>query len=226
MHEHAMTAHEFAEEQENFSALKVSQAQLSDALNSLGGRKGDGLKDTICNTSCILVNRAADAFILLRNAKRVDAAKLLIRPALEAVIRALAVDKEPGLLLRIAYSDWLENRKWYRAVAKRRGEPFDEEGPKKQWQEFLDVYVREFPSHPVIEKELKLWEAAQVVGPEGEAFYDTHYRLYCKFTHGQFEATAGGLNDLTLADTRTMLVCTNAALHLVHDIFDRSLPQE
>ena len=87
-------------------------------------------------------------------------------------------------------------------------------------------YVREFPSHPVIEKELKLWEAAQVVGPDGEAFYDTHYRLYCKFTHGQFEAAAGGLNNLTLADTRTMLVCTNAALDFVRDIVSRSSPPE
>lgn len=64
-------------------------------------------------------------------------------------------------------------------------------------------------------------DAAAAAGPEAVGFYDSHYRLYCKFTHAAFEASVGELNDLTPADTRTMLLCTNYALEVVREIINR-----
>lgn len=228
MKTHSMTAAEFAEEYEAFLSLENAQADLAGALNLLGedGRQSDGLTDNFNFYSACHVNRASDAFLLLRKADRIDAAKLLIRPAIEAIVRVLAVQKQPQLLLRIAYSEWIENGKWYRPTMRRLGKPYDEAAERKKWDSFKDAYISHFPEHPILEEKLTLMDAAIAAGPEAVGFYDSHYRLYCKFTHAAFEASVGELNDLTPADTRTMLLCTNYALEVVREIANRPPTRE
>jgi hypothetical protein len=55
----------------------------------------------------------------------------------------------------------------------------------------------EIPEHPLTEEELSLRRAAECAGIEG--YYDSHYRLYCRFTHAAFRASTGDLSEFDLS---------------------------
>jgi hypothetical protein len=117
------------------------QAEIREALNSLGGKQSQGLMDNYRLYVAAYVNRAADGFIYLRKAGRSDSSKLLIRPAIEALIRLLAIRKKPELLYRIAYTETESDRTWLRAVSASAGEQFDENAYKKRWDDFKQKYI-------------------------------------------------------------------------------------
>jgi hypothetical protein len=73
------------------------QQQLTDAINSLGD-DAPPPKSAECMLQWVAfsVNRAADGYLLLRQAQRVDTSKLLVRPMLETVFSRTAVMKKPG----------------------------------------------------------------------------------------------------------------------------------
>src|SRR6266567_2206595 len=103
-------------EKDSFDLLRDMQRHLADVLNSLWGKSGDGLFEHYLFYSSVQMNRAAEAFIALRETGRVDASKLLVRPAIELLFRQQAVRKKPELLYRMAYSERLEDRKWLTPV--------------------------------------------------------------------------------------------------------------
>ena len=185
------------------------QAELASALNSLTGKTHEGLQDVFPIMSAGHINRALDGYIFLRKAGRIDASKLLIRPALEATIKILAVKKQPDLLYRIAYSERLEDKKWLGAAARRRGKDYGPED-KKKWDEFTKAYSAHFSTHKMVEEKLSLRDAAVIAGI-GD-YYDSHYRLYCQFTHAAFSAVTHGLDELDTHDNQTMTLCAIVGL--------------
>lgn len=191
-------------EAKSLQLVSDMQTQLAAALNSLTGKQHKGLQDVFPVSSGGHINRALDGYVQLRKAGRIDSSKLLIRPALEATIKILAVRKQSDLLYRIAYSERLEDQKWLGAVARRQGADYASQD-KKNWEEFAQAYSKHFPNHPLVEKKLSLRDAAVIAGL-GE-YYDSHYRLYCQFTHAAFRAVTRGLDELDTHDNRTMALC-------------------
>lgn len=140
-----------------------------------------------------------------------DASKLLIRPAIEAMIRVQALRKKPDLLYQIAYSESLEDKKWFRPAAVAVKTEYDDEADPPGWAEFEGRYKEAFPNAEPKREKLTLFDAAKVVGLE--KYYNTHYRMYSQYTHAALRATAGYSHELSDSeDTRTMIVCAFAAL--------------
>lgn len=192
-------------ELESPQLLREMQAELRDALNSLGGRPLEGLLHGYIGYSVGYINRAVEGYIYLRESTRVDASKLLVRPAIEAVFRVQAVRKNPELLFRIAYSEFIDEKKWVR--------PLDKDAIKlleRHWAQFRQAYHSKYPEHPLSEKKLTAWDASEAAGLKG--YYESHYRLYCQFSHGGFRASTGDLNDFEPEDNRTMTLCSFAGI--------------
>jgi hypothetical protein len=119
-------------------------------------------------------------------------------------MRLQAVQKKPELLFRIAFTEFNEDKKWARASA-----GHDNAGAvsaiEKHWTDFKQAYSAKYPEHPLVEEKVSLRDAAECAGID--RYYDTHYRLYCRFTHAAFRATTGSLNEFDREDNRTMTLC-------------------
>jgi hypothetical protein len=202
-------------EARSLQLLSDMQAELSEALNGLGGKQREGLYDGYLGYTAGHVNRAAEGYLYLRTSGRIDASKHLIRTAIEAVIRIQAIRKKPELLFRIAFTEFCEDKKWLRSTA----------GPDvgaalsaidKHWTDFKQAYHAKYPGHALVEEEISLRRTAECAGID--KYYDTHYRLYCRFTHAAFRATTGNLNEFDREDNRTMALCAVSALEAVSSI--------
>jgi hypothetical protein len=71
----------------------------------MGGKPTRGAVDNYYFHSGGHVNRVAEGFIFLRKSGRIDASKLLVRPLTETMFRVVAIQKNPELFYRIAYSE-------------------------------------------------------------------------------------------------------------------------
>ena len=151
----------------------------------------------------------------LRESHRIDASKHLIRTGIEAVIRLQAVRKKPELLFRIAFTEFNEDKKWVRSTV-----PANVDKAlsviDKNWADFKQAYHAKYPEHALIEEDISLRATAEHA--EIERYYDTHYRLYCRFTHAAFRATTGNLNEFDREDNRTMALCALSALEALSSI--------
>jgi hypothetical protein len=78
------------------------------------------------------------------------------------------------------------------------------------WVAFVEAYRTKYPEYSLTEEELSLRRAAEYAGMEG--YYDSHYRLYCRFTHAALRASIGDLSAFDAEDNRTMTVCALAAV--------------
>ena len=67
--------------------LSELRPAIAAALDSLGGKMTKGVEDLYYLYASRQINIAVDAFILLRRDHRIDGARLLVRPALEAMLR-------------------------------------------------------------------------------------------------------------------------------------------
>jgi hypothetical protein len=114
--------------------LKELQPVFVGALNSLGGKKPPDANSSYLGRVAITVNRAADGYLFLRESGRMDASKLLVRPALEAVFSGTAAMKNKSFLFRKAYSEWKEHKK---LIAK-------DEASKKEADDYLVKMKRHF----------------------------------------------------------------------------------
>ena len=74
----------------------------------------------------------------------------------------------------------------------------------------------QFGSEKLEDMALSSYDAAAAIGVE--AYYDSHYRAYCQYTHGALEAVSGNLDELTdPEDTRVML---NSAMTAAEALVD------
>jgi hypothetical protein len=185
------------------------QEELRDALDDLGGKKADGLVERYLFFMAAHINRAVEGYLYLRESRRIDASKHLIRTAIEAMIRVRCVRRHPALLFRIAFSEFDEDKKWARS-AKGPDQTNALRAIESEWAAFVKSYEKQYPQHTLTEELISLWEAAKEAGVQ--EYYDTHYRLYCRFTHAALRASIGGLNSFDAEDDRTMIVSALAAV--------------
>jgi hypothetical protein len=195
------------EEIELLQLLKELQCILSDAINSLGGQTPKSPESHYVGFSTVSVNTAADGYLVLREAHRVNASKPLIRQALEAIIFGVAVEKQHGILFRKAFSEWQD---WNKMIK----DPNAKIQHKKTWEDF-EKKVRKFDAAcPIDPRSLTVKEAAEIA--KMSEHYEISYRIYCKFTHGALEALAGNLNSITdCDDSRVMIWCAFQAIGLL-----------
>ena len=206
-------------ERASLDLLREIQTELSEALNSLGGRQRNGLLESFIGYSASLINKVVEAYIYLRVSGRQDASKLLVRTAIESVFRVHAVRKNPELMYRIAYSEHIEDKKWVQPIDLTESVSVLQ-AMESNWQEFKDAYHVKYPDHQLKEKELSLRDAAKEAGLD--SYYDSHYRLYCRFTHASFRASTGDLDDLRAEDNRTMSLCAFAMTDALKDMGARA----
>lgn len=190
------------------------QNQLQGALKSLAGQQAKAITDRYYLNAGGYLNRTADGYLLLRNAGRMDASKLLIRPALEMMIRVQALRTKPELLYRIGFTESEDDKKWFRPAAQKLGKPYDGTADPPGWSEFETRFKQAFPNVDLKRQKLSAACAAAFAGLMD--YYNTHYRMYCKHTHAALRATGGYMDDLSdPEDTRTMVWCTFSALDAV-----------
>ena len=187
------------------------------ALDSLGGKMTKGVEDLYYLYASSHINTAVDAFILLRREHRIDGARLLVRPALEALLRLQAVRVKTHLFYRVLLREALEADKWFGGVARRHGVAYTRVCDRDEWQAFKNRCIAQFGADKLKENPLNSYDAAVEIGVE--AYYDSHYRGYCQYTHGALEAVSGSLDELTdPEDTRVMLHSAMIALEALADM--------
>src|SRR3981081_1013085 len=112
-----MDPHTAEAEQESVALISEIRNALCDAITSQEGKPHPAYSFSYLYYSAGYVNRAADGFVVLRENGRIDASKLLVRPAIEAMFRMTAVSQKPELFYRIAYNEHEENLKWLRRAS-------------------------------------------------------------------------------------------------------------
>jgi len=197
--------------------LKELQPVFIKALNSLGGKKPSDWGSSYLGRVAVTVNRAGDGYLWLRESGRMDASKLLVRPALEAVFCGTAVMKNKGFLFRKAYSEWEEDKKLFAKDAV----------GKKEADEYLVRLKRRFqehaPDYPVKCKTIKVREIAEMAGLLFA--YEEHYRTYCQFTHSAMLAVSGNLNKVTDSkDTHVIVWCELMMLNQLKQYTPADIP--
>jgi hypothetical protein len=189
--------------------------ELSSAIQSLKGKTSDEPIDHYVYFAALHVDRAVEGYLYLREAGRLDASRHLIRTVIESVIRVQALQAKPEIFCQIAYGEFEEDQKLVRNSPIGR-KAHAEAAIDAQWAEFKRRYTTKYPGRPVVEHGVSLRDAATAAGVEG--FYDTQYRLYCRFTHAALRATSGSLNDLHFADNQTMTLCAFACIEALTKI--------
>jgi hypothetical protein len=207
----AFTKNNFAGQ--SLQLVSEIQQELAKGLDSLGGKTHRGLEDQFPFYSASHINRAVEGYVLLRQQLRLEASRLLIRPAIEAAIKILAVRKQPELLYQIAYSERLEDQKLIRKGASLRGSGDELAQEQRNWDDFVKAYREHFPTHRFKEKKLSLRVAASAAGIED--YYDSAYRVYCQFSHAAFRAITGTLDELYVHDNPAMGLCALTGLEAV-----------
>jgi Family of unknown function (DUF5677) len=188
--------------------------ELDKGIISLGGKQNPDVQDKYYFYAAVLVNRIAHGFLFLRKNGYADAAKFLIRPAIESMIRIRAVQKQPHLVYQIMYTETLEDDKWMGSAANRLGRLYTARRDTKDWIDFKSLCVCQFGAENIVDKELSLYSAAQIVGLE--SYYDTHYRMYSRYTHVGLQAMSGKVDSLSdPEDSRTLVFCAFAALDAI-----------
>ena len=188
------------------------QKMLSGSLDSLGGRPRDGLEEAYKGYCAVQINRSTAGFLCLKSNALDYSARMLIRPAMEAMFKILAVRQEPHLLYRIARSEHEQDEKWARPFATGGKELHDEEFEKK-WEEFKRNYQQAYPAHPLTDSSIGLRSLA--VKAKVDPYYDSHYRLYCQFTHAALRASTDDLDGFSGEDERTIAATLIVAIEAV-----------
>lgn len=191
--------------------------ELVCVLKSLGGRESSGALDKFIFYSGSQVNKAAEAYALLRQAHRVDACKLLVRPMIEMMFRTRAAAGKPHLFYRIILTERLKRNRWLQGAADRKGIKFDTANEARDWAAFRAHCVSKVPNTDLSEKELSARAIAKAAGFLG--YYDSFYAMYCTFTHGSLEAMTGGLDPVSDAyDNDTVALCIFSTIEVLISI--------
>jgi hypothetical protein len=193
------------------------EAELQRALNSLGGRTSKAVEDKYYFYAASHVHDAVDGFIVLRANHRLDAAKFLIRPAIETMLRIRAIRNHASLVYRILYTETLTDDRWFSEVDRRTGtSPTSPESLREspEWLSLKAACVAQFGPADVVDKPFSAYDAAVSVGLKD--YYAMHYRMYCTYTHGAVRAVTGFMDEIAdPQDSRTMVMCAFAALDVL-----------
>jgi hypothetical protein len=191
--------------------LSELQPAIATALDSVGGKLPERVEERFYFFASDHINTAVDAFIVLRRDHRIDGARLLVRPALETMLRLKAVRAKPHLLYRVAFTEAFEMDKWLGGIAKSNEEPYTPVFDRDEGRKFKAMCASQFGAENLKDTRLRAYDAAAAIGAEG--YYDSYYRAYCQYTHGALEAVSGTFNKaIDPEDTRVMLTCAMTAL--------------
>jgi hypothetical protein len=199
--------HSASAEEESLKLVDDFNKELKDALDSLGGTKPSGLLTVFRFWSSKHLQRAADAFAFLRHSGRLDGSKFLVRPAIEMAFRLEAAHRQPEIFYRIAHSEHRQDRHLLQ------GEPKLQAESDKNWERFKNAFVKEFPTVniPNVDDRLTIECIAEKAGMK--SYYNAHYRIYSRYTHGAAHASTGNIDSATdPADNRTIAICALVAL--------------
>ncbi len=193
------------------------RAELAHSLDSLGGKESKGAFDKFLFYSAGQMNKAAEAYILLREGGRVDASKLLVRPLIEMMFRTCAVGAKPALFYRVILTERLKRNKWIENAAKRQKTKHDPTEEALQWQVFRQHCVAMVPETDLTNEALSVRDVA--VAANMEPYYQGFYAMYCTYTHGAFEAVTGTLDPLSDAyDNRTAALTIFSAVEVLRGL--------
>jgi len=195
--------------------LSDVQIELCKALKALEGKEAEGLHERYRFHAAGHVHCAVEGYIHLRRGGRIEASKHLIRTAIEVSIRLLAITKQPEVLFQIAWKEFNDNEKWARPLPG----SYSADTLKAiaaQRVQFKQDYQTKYPKHGLVENGPDLRTLAVVAELDG--FYDSHYRLYCRFTHAALDATTGDLAAFQKEDNLTMALCALTTLQAVVSI--------
>jgi hypothetical protein len=194
-------------EKQSLELLRDVVKALGRALNSLAGQPQGEMLNRYRIHSVKHIFRAADGFISLRVLGHTYCSKLLVRPAIETMFRLEAVRRKPEKLYEIAAKDHAEDQKLLREAVTISGRQYDEQAPKRRWDEIDAQFRKEFPNNQFSYHELGIAGAADVAQM-------MPYRTYSQYTHGHFRATSDLLDETTdPEDTRTVAMCAFVALN-------------
>jgi Family of unknown function (DUF5677) len=179
--------------------------ELIQAQDSLDDKQVIGLVDRYRLWSSKHLQRAVDGFAFLRRSGRVDGSKFLVRPAIEMAFRLQAARLHPDLYYRIAHEEHRQNKHLMQ------GEPQLLAQIEKNWDQFKNAFVKEFPTALIVDDKLTIECIAEKA--DMKSYYDSHYRIYCRYTHGALQASTGHIDKATdPADNQIMAVCALVAL--------------
>jgi len=187
---------------------------LSIALDSLGGKQRNGLDEGYKVFCAVQINRSSAGFLCLKENGLNYPARMLIRPAMEAMFKILAVRQEPSLLYRIARSEHEQDEKWARPFAPN-GQDAHDDAFNQKWEKFKSDYQQAFPTHSLTDSSIDLRSLA--VKAKVDPYYDSHYRLYCQYTHAALRASTDDLEDFSDEDERTIAATLIVAIEAVHE---------
>jgi Family of unknown function (DUF5677) len=206
-----------ADEQETVAMkllLDLVTASLH-AIKSLEGQLPKTLIREYFYYSARGINEAALGFWVLRDRGLKVGARLLVRPAIEAVFRMNAVKQKPELIYRIFYEEAVELDKWTRRMLQFRGiEPKATTFDSPEWRTIREGCVKAFGKDKLTDAPMKLVDFARAAGME--QVYYVSYAMYCKHTHGSFTALQGRLDFMSdPTDVWTMVMSSMEALEVL-----------
>ena len=202
--------HSASAEEESLKLVEDFNDELKHALDSLGRTKPGGLIDPYRFWSSKHLQRAVDGFAFLRRSGRLDGSKFLVRPAIEMAFRLETARQHPDIFYRIAHQEHRQDKHLLRIAG---DDPKLQAQIDKNWEKFENAFVKEFPTVPIpnVNDRLKIECVAEKAGMT--PFYNSHYRIYCRYTHGALHASTGNIDKATdRADNRTMAICAFVAL--------------
>jgi Family of unknown function (DUF5677) len=191
--------------------LRDLGAASVNAIKSLSGQLPKSLISEYFYYSARQITEAATGFWVLRGRGLRVSARMLVRPAIEAVFRVNAVKKKPELIYRIFYGEASELDKWTRRMLQFRGIEAPTTFKSPEWQIIREGCVKAFGEDKLKDAPMTLRDLAREAGME-EVYY-VFYAMYCKHTHGSLPALQGQLDFLSdPADTWVMVMSSMEAL--------------
>jgi hypothetical protein len=210
-------------EQRSLELLTTAHHELSAGLDSLGGKRSNGYVDNFKFWSSVYMGHVSQGFIHLRRGNGLKESRFLVRPAVELTIKQQAIACRPDLIYRLGLTETFDDRTWLRALSKQAGQEFDEAKYQVQIDEFTEECTKLFPWGDLKPEKISIQELARATGPDGELYYNSHYRTYCKFTHATLRVIIGSLDEVASEeDNLTMIVCILSALETIISIGARA----
>jgi len=201
------TPSHFAEaEEKSLRLVEDFDTELRHALDSLGVKTG-GMLDQYRFWSAKHLQRAVAGFANLRRPRLIDSSKFLVRPAIEMAFRLEAARQHPDVFYRIAHEEHRQDKQLMQ------GDPHGLAQLQENWDKFKDAFVKEFPNVPIpnVKNRLSIERVAEKA--DMKSYYDSHYRIYCRYTHGALQGSSGNIDEATdPADNQIMGVCALIAL--------------
>src|SRR5258706_3038337 len=176
------------EELAALALLRNLQGLLAAALDSLGGQRPPTAEAHYLSWAAVSVNRAAEGYLWLRQSGRTNASKLLVRPPIEAVLNATAVQNERGFLHKLAYTE-------FKRELKLLGDPENRAAAEENFNQFERLILSKEPDYPLKRQTVTIKDAAKAAAMED--LYQTTYAIYCKYAHGALRAATGDLDPAT-----------------------------